>query len=94
MAPKSPPPPGDVPPATPPAKLCPFCDHPMTRGTTLVKTERGIAHASCALGVTWENVNDLNRASELFMRRGQVGKDAARRLDALASTISNLLLRT
>ncbi|MDQ6830061.1 MAG: hypothetical protein M3081_14485 [Gemmatimonadota bacterium] len=70
-----------------------MCDRPMTRGTMLMKTEQGITHASCALALSWENVNDLNRASELFMRRGQVGKDAAKRLDALAATISNLLLR-
>jgi hypothetical protein len=77
-----------------PAHPCPTCSRPLGPGATLVKTESGIVHATCAMALSWENVNDLNRASELFMRRGQAGKATAKRLDALAATISNLLLRS
>jgi hypothetical protein len=66
----------------------------MDIAATLVKTERGIAHTTCALGLSWETVNDLNRSSELLARRGASGRETAKRLEMLAGTISALLLKS
>ncbi|MDQ6925816.1 MAG: hypothetical protein M3154_06230 [Candidatus Eremiobacteraeota bacterium] len=66
----------------------------MSSGTALVKTEQGISHATCAFGMTWDTVNDLNRSAELFAKRGANGRETSKRLNVLAGTISNLLLKS